>query len=295
MIDNYLYQYLVSFYKTGSLKKTAELYGVTSASISRGLKKLEHDLQVPLFIHHPQKLELTDTGLFTVKEAERILKLENNLPNLVQNYHQKKNLLSVGASTPAVLQILKKSSFKDLKISNLLLSPDRIKMNLTSHRYQLIISSRKITDPQITSTYLGEEKLAVLLTPLNPLYNNKKLSFNSLSNLEFVVLKNLGEWRKIFESNIPNIKLILQQNITSYNELIEYSNFPLFKSSLSLNDPRFIKNDKRKLIPIIDSSAKIRLYASYLNEDKARITKICQKLSKKINKANESFSSTLFK
>ena len=295
MIENYLYQYLVTFAQTGSLKETSHQLHVTPASVSRGLKKLEKQLGVPLFIHQPHKLVLTDIGKFTVREVEKILHQEEKLPTVIKNYYQKFQMLTVGASTPAIVQLLQDLNLKDVRISNNMLSTARVKENLKTHHYSLIISSNSIETKDITSEYLGKEKLSVMLTSYNSLYSQASVSFADLSGNEFIVLKHLGEWKNLIENNIPNIQLIYQQNLDSYNELVEYSDFPLFKSSLALDDPHFIKNTKRKIIPVSSTLAQLPLFASFLKNDRQLVTPIYQKLKKSIKKADEVYSSTLEK
>src|SRR5580704_7616640 len=55
-----------------SLKRAADLGGLTVPAVSIQIKKLEEELGVKLFEHYPKKLVLTEKGRILLKEANRV-------------------------------------------------------------------------------------------------------------------------------------------------------------------------------------------------------------------------------
>ncbi|TSO26398.1 LysR family transcriptional regulator [Lactobacillus sp. LL6] len=290
MIENYLLQYLVTFAESGSLSAASKKLHISAASVSRGLKKLENQLDTPLFTHNPQRLTLTSAGKYAVLEAKKILTAEKQFPQLVKNYYQKENTLTVATSLPAPIILLNSSN---INLEKKLISPNNIQQNLLSHEYSVIFSNQEIQTTNIESKFIIKESLSVMLTPYNSLYGNNTVTFQDLSSNEFIVLSNLGPWKTIIEQNILHAKFIYQNSLESFNELIQYSNFPLFATNLSLNSPCFFKNTKRKIIPITNPEASLNIYATYLKSDKTQVAPIIHQISENAKKADELYSSTL--
>ncbi|KRL88669.1 hypothetical protein FC46_GL001465 [Lactobacillus kalixensis DSM 16043] len=55
------------------MAKTAEKLGLTQPSVTRSLKKLEDELGVQLFHREPNKITLTETGKYAVRQAKKLL------------------------------------------------------------------------------------------------------------------------------------------------------------------------------------------------------------------------------
>src|SRR5436190_9544705 len=55
-----------------SLRRAADLSGLTIAAVSIQIKKLEEELGTRLFEHYPKRLVLTDKGRLFLKEADRV-------------------------------------------------------------------------------------------------------------------------------------------------------------------------------------------------------------------------------
>lgn len=66
-------KYFCDAIRLGSLSLAAKENFVTQSAISQGISKLEKSLQIPLFIHHPNKLQLTPQGEMAFQEALKIL------------------------------------------------------------------------------------------------------------------------------------------------------------------------------------------------------------------------------
>lgn len=69
MIDNYLLEELITFKEYGTLAATAEHLMVTQPTVTRGMQKLEEELDVEIFDHQPNCISLTKNGELAAKEA----------------------------------------------------------------------------------------------------------------------------------------------------------------------------------------------------------------------------------
>ncbi len=101
MIETYLLEELVTFAKQQTLAKTATALNVTQPTITRGMQKLEQDLNVQLFDRQPNRISLTATGQLAAQEAEKLLQDQQTFITKIQNYEQSQNHLLIETTLPA--------------------------------------------------------------------------------------------------------------------------------------------------------------------------------------------------
>ena len=73
MIETNLLAQFVAFAKAGTLTRAAQDLHTSQPALTRSMKKLEEELEVPLFVRHKNHLELTQTGHYAVYYAQRVL------------------------------------------------------------------------------------------------------------------------------------------------------------------------------------------------------------------------------
>ena len=93
-----------------------------------------------------------------------------------------------------------------------------------------------IEDRDITSTYLGPESMSVNLPAECGLNKNQVLSFNMLKGKTILSPANIGFWTQIYHDEIPDSKIIFQDESTDYSEILQYSVLPFFTTNLTSLD-----------------------------------------------------------
>lgn len=76
--------------------------------------------------------------------------------------------------------------------------------------------------------------MAVRIDKMNPLAQKKSVTFKDLAGLSFLVVQGIGPWVKVTEENIPDAQFLYQKDLPALDELIHYSNFPVFRTNLTL-------------------------------------------------------------
>ncbi|WP_251547752.1 LysR family transcriptional regulator [Limosilactobacillus caecicola] len=284
MIDNYLLEYLVAFAQTGTIAGVAEQLSVTQPTVSRGLKKLEALLGVTLFDRQPQKITLNATGQFAAQRAAEILASQQEFQQAIQHFAKQNQLLRVAATFPGPLLLLKQLSGqlnRQLSINTTPLTVDEWPPLLLNHHYGLIFSSQEIQTDAIESRYLGNERLMIKITKYNRLFERSTVNFNDLNGHEFIVAGQTGEWQTIIEREIPHAQFLYQSQSEAMQELIQHSNFPIFKTNIThyLEQQDGRHDRKRKIIPIQDSKAILPIYGSYLKTTRATVKPVLDQLA----------------
>lgn len=279
MIDFYLLEALVAFAKYGTLAKASEHLGLTQPALTHSMKNLEEILGVRLFIRRPNKLSLTDTGKYAVQEAQKLINDNYKFSDKVNLFDQNQAVVTVGANAPGPLIVV-----RSLNQNNLVVKATHIQKNfmqiLCEEQITCLLTNQSIETNQINSIYLGTEKMAINLPADSPLSKVKNLNFVDLEGGTFLCPQEIGFWKDIYESQIPNGKFIYQNQSSEYRDLLNYSSLPFFTTNLTKLDPKWGKNlpNNRIIKSLSDQSAHQKFYISFLKRNQKRLTTFIQEI-----------------
>lgn len=279
MIENYLLEELVTFAKYGTVAKTAEVLGLTQPAVTHSMKKLEEDLGVTLFIRKPNKLYLSETGKYTAREAKKLIDDNLDFTNRVKQFEKDQTTLIVGVNAPGPGIVL-----RSLHDQNIQIVSDLVESNfenlLADHQVTCLLLNFPIEDRDITSTYLGTESMSVNLPAECNLNQHKELSFKMLKGKTILSPSPIGFWTKIYQDEIPDSKIIFQNESSEYSEILQYSVLPFFTTNLTSLDSQWGLNlpNNRSVRPLKDEVAHQKFYACYLKQNKDRVQPLIEKL-----------------
>lgn len=279
MIENYLLEELVTFAKYGTVAKTAEVLGLTQPAVTHSMKKLEEDLGVTLFIRKPNKLYLSETGKYTAREAKKLIDDNLDFTKRVKQFEKDQTTLIVGVNAPGPGIVL-----RSLHDQNIQIVSDLVESNfenlLADHQVTCLLLNFPIEDRDITSTYLGTESMSVNLPAECNLNQYKELSFKMLKGKTILSPSPIGFWTKIYQDEIPDSKIIFQNESSEYSKILQYSVLPFFTTNLTSLDSQWGLNlpNNRSVRPLKDEVAHQKFYACYLKQNKDRVQPLIEKL-----------------
>ena len=279
MIENYLLEELVTFAKYGTVAKTAEVLGLTQPAVTHSMKKLEEDLGVTLFIRKPNKLYLSETGKYTAREAKKLIDDNLDFTKRVKQFEKDQTTLIVCVNAPGPEIVL-----RSLHDQNIQIVSDLVESNfenlLADHQVTCLLLNFPIEDRDITSTYLGTESMSVNLPAECNLNQHKELSFKMLKGKTILSPSPIGFWTKIYQDEIPDSKIIFQNESSEYSEILQYSVLPFFTTNLTSLDSQWGLNlpNNRSVRPLKDEVAHQKFYACYLKQNKDRVQPLIEKL-----------------
>jgi DNA-binding transcriptional LysR family regulator len=279
MIENYLLEGLVAFAKCGTLAKAAEKLSVTQPALTRSMKKIEQELDVELFDRQPNKITLTETGQFAAQEAQKLLWTNQAYGIKVKNFAKSHMKINIAANAPGPLIVARAINTKNFLIHPTFITGHFSEL-LNDGQFSILMLNQPLKAANITSIYLGTERLAINVPKDSPIVQSKKLYFKNLSGTTFLVAKNVGFWGQLFEQEIPNAKFIYQGNSEEYSELLNHSNFPYFSTNLTALDKLWgtgLPKD-RLTVFFTDKIAQQKFYACFLTKNKSRLTPLIKKL-----------------
>lgn len=288
MIEYYLLEELVTFAKYGTVAKTAEVLGLTQPAVTHSMKKLEEELGVTLFIRKPNKLYLSETGKYTAREAKKLIDDNLDFTKRVKQFEKDQTTLVVGVNAPGPGIVL-----RSLHDQNIQIVSDLVESNfenlLAEHQVTCLLLNFPIEDRDITSTYLGTESMSVNLPADCNLNKNKELSFKMLKGKTILSPSPIGFWTKIYHDEIPDSKIIFQNESSEYSEILQYSVLPFFTTNLTSLDSQWGHNlpDNRSVRPLKDEVAQQKFYACYLKQNKDRVQPLIEKLQDQWSKYDQ--------
>ncbi len=271
MIDNYLLEQLVTFAQYGTLAATAEHLMVTQPTITRGMQKLEELLDVKLFNRNPNKISLTETGKVAAKEAAKLLQAQEEFIATVQEWEQKQGKVTIATTIPSPQFILRElQSEKLLVLSDIIDKTQRSEL-LLNERVDLIFSSEKLENDQLASIYMGPEDLYVNVDAMMIQVDETEIDFKTIGTVTFLVVSDIGEWKEVIESQLPDSKFLYQDSLEDFSEIGRYSNLPYFTTSLTKIPPEAHINPRMKRLEISDDIANMDIFLTYRKVDTERL------------------------
>lgn len=283
MIENYLLEELVTFSKLGTLAATAEELMVTQPTVTRGMQKLEDELNVKIFDRQPNHISLTKTGILAAKEAQKVLNQNRSFIQTIQAYEASHTTIKVGSVAPGPIIVL--HSMNDIPdnvvVNDDLLQQSAVIGDLENRSFSAILSNKEIMTDSIESRFIGSEQLSVNLDKFTYLANKNSVKFEELKGMSFIVISDIGIWKQIIQDNIPDAKFLYQEQYDAFQEITQYSNFPYFSTNISKSSDHLpAQDDDRVKIPISDDASKMDFYVSYLKSQKSKVTPLIKLISK---------------
>ena len=285
MINLELLEELVAFDKYGTLSATAEHLMITQPSVTRGMKKLEQELGVALFDRKINRVLLNETGKLAAAEAKKLLNAESNFIEKIVNFDQMQKYINIGSVAPGPLlwsETHQDQFRQNLEFNGQLISENEVVSDLKNFKERLIFTAQDLNSEDIESMFIGTENLYVRIDKFHPLAANKSVTFKDLAGLSFIVVTDIGPWRKVIEDNIPDAKFLYQEDLNALDELTHYSNFPTFRSNVTLDSNIHERDDDDRIsIPIVDDANQIEIYGSYLKDQRKIIQPFLKDVAQK--------------
>ena len=276
-MNRQLLEQLIAFEQYGTLAEVAEHLLITQPTVTRGMRKLEEELEVVLFDRKPNKIELTKTGILAVQEAKKLLQAEDDFVQKIQQFNSKNSMLKIATTEHGPRLFLQGFSEEIFDIS-----PDNISISTIEHRleqleFDAVISNQEIHSQTLESLYLGREKLAFLVDTLTISSDKKSSTFAEMDGVSFILLENIGIWSDIIQKKMPHSKFLYQRDREAFHEILDHTNFPHFGTNLSI-DVKTLATQHRQLLPIKDPEANLDFYIVYRIEERDKIISLAKKL-----------------
>lgn len=262
MLETYQLEQLVTFAEYKTLSKAAEVLHISQPSLSRTMQQLEKEIGVTLFERQKNRLSLNENGQLAVTYAKKVLEQLHDMSFRIRSFDRVNHTISIGTCAPipgTMLINMLRNANPDLTLSSEIKNTAPLMSGLMDDTYQFIILPEM---PEYTEgLYIKaftEEHLMFSLPKNHPKSSAKSLHLSDINGQNMIVMPNLGFWRDIIDTEMPDSRFLEQTDRTSFEELIQASVLPYFITNLSMKE--YLLPKDRIVIPILDDKVNVTFY-----------------------------------
>ena len=209
--------------------RAAELLYLSQPSLSKQIKILEKNLDIPLINREKNKISLTENGKVFLQYSERILALcEESCRALVDLKNGERGNLTIGASQtigtyllPRVLALFAQH-YPQIRLKVQVNSTRRIAKNVINREIDLAIVGGEIPmklQKNLFMEYFVEDEFSLIISPSHPFASKKQIKKEDLYHLNFITLNSNSTIRKFIDNILSQnqietkqLKTIMQLN-----------------------------------------------------------------------------------
>lgn len=275
MVDYYLLEQLIAFSEEKSLSKAARRLDISQPALSKSMKKLESIIGVPLFERTSNSIKLNDTGRIAVKYAKKAIKDNQAIITNTRAFAQRQLNIRLGICSKPIqdwFTPLLISCYPYVQITYDCQDDSRLLEGINNDDYDLAIVHVRPNDSNLYTQYYFNEQLMLTLLKSDPLAKKKELHFRDLDGMSILANQGAEFWLDICKKNIPNLNLLIQENMTSLDTLVKESELPVFNSTRAIQDYPGPAN--KVTIPIVDSTAIVSYYLVCKKSEKQKFEKL---------------------
>lgn len=239
--------------------RAADKLGYTQSCITLHIKKLEAELNVPLFDRIGKKVTLTESGRKLLPSACQLLKMSQNLQELSKEATSDTGTIRIGIcdslcieKMPAIIKAYKQA-FPNVDIYLKILKCSEFLNELRDNKIDLAYTIgylNKISEIKYTAETV--EPILVLAAPSHPLVSKKNLSPKDFDNVPLILTEPAAYYRRNFLNDLErsgiNPKIILEtESIQAIKNLTQSGLgvciLPKAAASVEINDGKLVKLD----------------------------------------------------
>lgn len=269
MIELYVLRQFVTFADAGTLSEAAEILHLSQPALSRNMKKLEADLEIPLFERKKNRMALNKNGEYVLGLARKLLEDTDSFTTKARDFDRKNRTISLGICAPApmwTLTPLITNTYPHMSLQTQMDQADRLLSGLCNDSYQIIVLPEKPDENPYFSKECGHETLMFALPKGHQYARRKKLSFSDMNGENMLLMPDIGFWAFVMDK-MPDSRFLTQSDRFSFNELLQASSLPSFVTDLS---EKYRETPPGRIyVPISDDDATVTYYLVCKHEKKS--------------------------
>ncbi len=268
MIELYELRQFVTFAETKTLSEAAKLLHLSQPALSRNMKKLEEDLNIPIFERSKNKLTLNKNGEYVLELAKKVLSEADSLVLKARDFDRKNRTITIGTCAPAPMWFLTpliNNLFPHMPLQSEQDTEEKLLLGLNHNVYQLIVLYKKLEGEQYYFKKCGTESLMFALPKGHKYARRKSLSFAEMNGENMLLMPDIGFWTFV-KDKMPNSRFLTQNDRFSFVELLQASSLPSFATDLS--EKYSDSATKRICIPISGTESTATYYLICKAENK---------------------------
>ena len=182
-MELYQINQFLAFARQRNISKAAEEVNTSQPALSRTMKRLEEELEVPLFVRTKNTIALNEYGKLAVRYAERISADVAEFQNAVRERYRSEHSITIASCAPAPLSFLPpiiERCYPGTALTTKLENSAELKSDLEKKTIQIAVFQGKISDKKYVCKKCGSENLYFSVPETYPLAKKKSVTFSDI-------------------------------------------------------------------------------------------------------------------
>lgn len=185
----------VQVYQTLSITKAARELHMTQPTVTRAIQEIERYYNIALFERMNHRLYVTEGGKLFYTHALHIVDSFEQMEKGMRGWNEE-GMLRVGSSItlgsqfmPRVVAIMKER-YPKLQIHVSVSNAAQIRSDLLENKLDIALIEGDFTQPPLHAEEFSEDRLVLVMSPVNPLCKKKNLYLQDFSKEDFLLREN---------------------------------------------------------------------------------------------------------
>ena len=228
----------VAVCETKNFTKAGEILGLTQPAVSHHIKKLEEELNAPLFLRKKGELVLSEEGEIALLYAKRIRaiceKMQDKIKNAKTNIYKIRIGITHTQESGLMIEALSRIALKDDNITITFIT-DTIKnlyAMLENFEIDMAIIEEKPTNPDFRFTIIDTDMLVCIVSPQNPVSQKASISLQELKKQHLILRLPSSSTREKFNSALESI----DESMDNFDVIIEVDSIATIRNLVKKDD-----------------------------------------------------------
>lgn len=276
MINNRLWEILVTFQQCGTLSAEAERLYVSQPSLSAAMKQLEKELGVTLFERTKNHIELNEVGLEAVRLAENYIKQEKTIIQQLQEMSCRLRTVTVASYVSGLRKELVnrlRAIYPDRSITSEHLSSELLPLGLLQGRFDYVITEYAIEEPDVVCVPYVTDRLLTRLHKSDALAERSSVTLKDLQDSKLLVCTQSGFWATFIRKQLcERLQLVFVNDEQEYRDLLWAFGMRSFILETTVSNMDL--QTEYRYVPLAEEGTQVTFYLCCLQKNAHHITKL---------------------
>lgn len=227
---------LLTVARIGSFTRAAEELSLTQPAVSHHIRQLEEDFGVKIFQKGKKTLSITPEGEILLKYSGRMMSIDTNCRQALEDYHRQAKHLNIGITRTAGENLMTQvlafycNEHPQTHINVYTDTINNLYDKLGLYELDLAIVEGALPSAKYRSVLLDTDYLCLIVPPNHPFAQRQSVLLNELKSEKLILRPPTAGTRMLFESFL----LGHSESIKSFNVIMELDNIGMIKNLVSL-------------------------------------------------------------
>lgn len=236
VLDNKI-RSLLTVVRMGSYTKAAQELHLTQPAVSHHIRLLEEEFGIKIFKPDKKELLTTEEGAILIKYARRMMAIEHNTRQALEDNRRQAKHLSIGITQTAGENLMPQvmaiycNEHPDIHINIFTDTIKKLYEKLEMYELDMAIVEGILPNSKFSSVLLDTDYLCLIVSPGHRFAKRKSVLLSELKEEKLILRPGSAGTRILFDNYLLNHG----ESIRNFNVMMELDNIAMIKDLVCLN------------------------------------------------------------